>query len=99
EVACVPGSLTPSEIVTAWETGATLVKLFPAGSMGPSYIRALRDPLPHIPLLATGGVTVDNAPALIEAGAWGLAIGSELVSSRLVAERQFVELRRRAESF
>src|SRR5262249_49806375 len=60
-VPVVPGAFTPSEVVTAWEVGADLVKVFPVSSVGPRYIRDLRGPLPHIPLVPTGGVTADNA--------------------------------------
>ena len=79
--------------------GATLVKLFPAGPVGPGYIRDLRGPLRQIPFLPTGGVTLDNAPAFIAAGAWGLGIGSALVDGPLVAAGRFDELTRRAAGF
>lgn len=73
-----PGALTPTEIVTAWEAGATAIKLFPAGALGPAYLRAIREPLPEIPLLAVGGVTADSVPGFLAAGAIGVGLGSVL---------------------
>src|SRR6185503_8779055 len=75
----IPGAFTASEVLTAWRAGASIVKLFPAGSVGPAYINDLRGPLREIPLLPTGGVTIDNAVSFFEAGAWGLGMGSALV--------------------
>jgi 2-dehydro-3-deoxyphosphogluconate aldolase/(4S)-4-hydroxy-2-oxoglutarate aldolase len=70
----VPGALTPNEIVAAWSTGAAAVKVFPVGAVGgASYIRAVRGPLGHIPLVPTGGVTVENAGEMIRA--WAIAVG------------------------
>jgi 2-dehydro-3-deoxyphosphogluconate aldolase/(4S)-4-hydroxy-2-oxoglutarate aldolase len=75
------GALTPSEIVNAWSRGSDFVKVFPCGNVGgPKYIQALRGPLPHIPLIPTGGVSLDNAAAFITAGASALGVGSELIS-------------------
>ncbi|MGW6817534.1 bifunctional 4-hydroxy-2-oxoglutarate aldolase/2-dehydro-3-deoxy-phosphogluconate aldolase [Streptomyces sp. NPDC055005] len=78
-VPVLPGALTPSEIVAAWTEGATMVKLFPASTGGPEYLRAIRAPLPHIPLIPTGGIALDQAPAYLEAGASALGMGSPLV--------------------
>ncbi len=72
------GAFTPSEIVTAFEAGATAVKLFPASLGGPAYVRALREPLPDIPLVAVGGVSATNARAYLDAGALAIAVGSGL---------------------
>jgi len=75
------GGLTPTEIVTAWSRGSDFVKVFPCGNVGgPKYIQALRGPLPHIPLIPTGGVSLDTAAAFITAGATALGVGSELIS-------------------
>jgi 2-dehydro-3-deoxyphosphogluconate aldolase/(4S)-4-hydroxy-2-oxoglutarate aldolase len=75
------GALTPTEIVNAWSRGSDFVKVFPCGNVGgPKYIQALRGPLPHIPLIPTGGVSLDNAAAFITAGASALGVGSELIS-------------------
>lgn len=98
-VACIPGALSPTEVLGAWRAGASVVKLFPAGSVGVGYLKDLRGPLTDIPLLPTGGVTLDNAEAFIAAGAWGLGLGSALVDPRLVSERRFDELAERARAF
>jgi 2-dehydro-3-deoxyphosphogluconate aldolase / (4S)-4-hydroxy-2-oxoglutarate aldolase len=83
----VPGALTPNEIVTAWQAGATAVKVFPIGAVGgASYIRSLQGPLGHIPLVPTGGVTVENALALIQAGATAVGLSSGLFSSVAMAQ-------------
>ena len=98
-VPCIPGAFTPTEILSAWRAGATAVKVFPVGSVGPAYIKDLRGPLDAIRLVPTGGVTLDNASAFVAAGAWGLGLGSALVDGRLVAARQFAELTARARAF
>jgi 2-dehydro-3-deoxyphosphogluconate aldolase/(4S)-4-hydroxy-2-oxoglutarate aldolase len=98
-IPCVPGAFTATEVLTAWRAGAVVVKLFPAGPVGPGYIKDLRGPLREIPLLPTGGVTLDNAADFIAAGAWGLGIGSALVDGPLVAAGRFDELTRRAAGF
>jgi 2-dehydro-3-deoxyphosphogluconate aldolase/(4S)-4-hydroxy-2-oxoglutarate aldolase len=78
------GALTPTEVIAAWKSGADFVKVFPCGVVGGArYIRALRGPLPEIPLLPTGGINLDNAADFIRAGAAALGIGGELVSSAL----------------
>jgi 2-dehydro-3-deoxyphosphogluconate aldolase/(4S)-4-hydroxy-2-oxoglutarate aldolase len=92
----IPGAFTATEVLTAWRAGAVVVKLFPAGSVGPAYIKDLRGPLRTIPLLPTGGVSADNAAAFLDAGAWGLGIGSALVDAALVAAGRFDELTARA---
>jgi 2-dehydro-3-deoxyphosphogluconate aldolase/(4S)-4-hydroxy-2-oxoglutarate aldolase len=98
-VPCIPGAFTATEVFSAWRAGASVVKLFPAGPVGASYLKDLRGPLSDIPLLPTGGVTLDNAATYIAAGAWGLGLGSALVASDLVAGRRFDELTRRAAAF
>jgi len=86
----IPGALTPTEIVTAWEAGADLVKVFPIGQVGgPAYIRAIKAPLPQIPLVPTGGVNLQNAGEYIQAGAAAIAAGGELVDKKAVAEKKF----------
>ena len=74
----LPGAATPTEVIGAWRAGAAAVKVFPASTLGPSFIRELRGPLPDVPLLPTGGVTVGNAAAYIEACAVAVGIGSWL---------------------
>lgn len=98
-VPCVPGALTATEILTAWEASAAVVKLFPAGSVGISYLKDMRGPLNDIPLLPTGGVTLDNAADFVRAGAWGLGVGSALVDAKVVAAGDFAEITRRARAF
>ncbi|QKW09824.1 bifunctional 4-hydroxy-2-oxoglutarate aldolase/2-dehydro-3-deoxy-phosphogluconate aldolase [Streptomyces sp. NA04227] len=79
DVPVLPGALTPTEIFTAWQAGATMVKLFPASVGGPSYLRAVRAPFPQIPLVPTGGIALDEAPAYLAAGAKALGMGGPLV--------------------
>ncbi|MEA5451664.1 bifunctional 4-hydroxy-2-oxoglutarate aldolase/2-dehydro-3-deoxy-phosphogluconate aldolase [Leptolyngbya sp. CCNP1308] len=79
EIPVVPGALTPNEVVTAWQAGATAVKVFPVSAVGgASYIRSLQGPLAHIPLIPTGGVTVDNAGDLLKAGAIAVGLSTGL---------------------
>lgn len=73
-----PGALSPTEIYAAWEAGATAVKVFPATTFGPSYLKEVRGPLPQIDLLPTGGVSKDNLMDYFEAGAIGAGMGSSL---------------------
>ncbi|AIM16280.1 bifunctional 4-hydroxy-2-oxoglutarate aldolase/2-dehydro-3-deoxy-phosphogluconate aldolase [Neobacillus sedimentimangrovi] len=75
----VPGAFTATEILTAYEYGADVVKVFPAGSVGPSYFKNLAGPLPHIPLMPTGGINTENAKDYIRAGAVAVGVGSSLV--------------------
>ena len=86
----VPGAMTPTEILTAWNAGADMVKVFPAAQLGgPEYIRALRGPLPQILYVPTGGVNLQNAGAFIKAGATALGAGGELVDKKAVKEKKF----------
>ncbi|QLE58225.1 bifunctional 4-hydroxy-2-oxoglutarate aldolase/2-dehydro-3-deoxy-phosphogluconate aldolase [Nostoc sp. TCL26-01] len=83
----VPGALTPTEIVKAWSNGASCVKVFPVQAVGgANYIQSLQGPLGHIPLIPTGGVTLDNAAELIQAGAIAVGLGGELFPKHLVRE-------------
>lgn len=91
-VAALPGAATASEIVAAWSGGAAAVKLFPAAPLGLETLVALRDPLPHVPLVAVGGVTGENAVSFLEAGAVAVGVGSWLSASG-----DAVEAGRRAE--
>jgi len=85
-VAVLPGALTPTEIVTAWEAGADVVKVFPAGAMGgASYLKSLKGPLPQIEMIPTGGVSLANAKEFLEAGAFALGVGSDLVDAKAMA--------------
>lgn len=89
----MPGAFTPTEILTAWEAGADIVKVFPAEVVGPAYFKALRGPLPQIRVMPTGGVDLTTAAAFLKAGACCLGIGSQLVEPRAVQERNFERLR------
>jgi len=95
----IPGAMTPTEIITAWETGADIVKIFPAGVLGPSFLKDILGPLPQVRLLPTGGVNLDNAAAFIKAGAVAIGVGSDLVDKKMVSEGRFDLLTKRAQSF
>ena len=79
-----PGAFSPSEILAAWEAGADAVKVFPVSSVGPSYIKAVRGPLSHIPLMAVGGVNEKNAADFMKAGCVGLGVGGNLVNKEWI---------------
>lgn len=82
----MPGALTPTEILSAWESGADIVKVFPADVGGPAYFNALKGPLPQIRLMPTGGVDLNTADDFLRAGACALGVGSALVDKKAVAE-------------
>jgi 2-dehydro-3-deoxyphosphogluconate aldolase/(4S)-4-hydroxy-2-oxoglutarate aldolase len=82
-VPCLPGALTPSEIVAAWQSGAAAVKLFPASLGGPKYLREVRAPLPEIHLIPTGGVAIDDVAQYLQAGAVAVGLGSPLFGDAL----------------
>ena len=81
----MPGAFTPTEVVTAWQAGADIVKIFPSEITGPKYLKALHGPLPHIRLMPTGGVNLDTAAEFLRCGACALGIGSSLVDPKVVA--------------
>lgn len=86
----MPGAMTPTEVVTAWEAGADVVKVFPADAVGgPGYLKALRGPLPQVDLMPTGGVNLDTAADFLKAGAFALGVGGALVESKAVAAGDF----------
>ncbi|NER00136.1 MAG: bifunctional 4-hydroxy-2-oxoglutarate aldolase/2-dehydro-3-deoxy-phosphogluconate aldolase [Cyanothece sp. SIO2G6] len=96
----VPGALSPTEIVTAWRAGATTIKVFPIKTMGGvEYLNCLRQPLGHIPLIPTGGVTLDSAFAFLKAGAIAVGMSSHLFPASLVAQNQWDLLSERAIAF
>lgn len=92
----IPGAFTPTEILTAWEAGADYVKVFPSSGVGASYIKDVKAPLPHIPLVPTGGINAENAAEFISAGATALGVGSSLVNNQLIEEGKFEALTERA---
>src|SRR5215467_9196407 len=89
----MPGAFTPTEILTAWEAGADIVKVFPADVVGPAFFKALRGPLPQVRLMPTGGVDLTTAAAFLKAGACCLGVGSQLVELDAVARRDFDRIR------
>lgn len=100
DVAVIPGAMTPTEILSAWEAGGDMVKVFPVELLGgPSYIRAIRGPLPQIPLMPTGGVNLQNAAAYVEAGAAALGVGGELVDPQSVSEGKWEMIAERVQSY
>ena len=99
-VAVIPGALSPTEVVTAWNAGADLVKIFPAGAVGgASYIKALKAPLPQIALIPTGGVNLTTAADFIRAGADALGVGSDLVDLAALRRGDAAALTERAQRF
>ena len=95
----IPGAMTPSEVAEAYELGADIVKLFPAGILGCDYIKAVKAPLKHIPITAVGGVNPGNCADFIRAGAVGVGVGGNLVSPQLVKESRFDEITAIAKSY
>lgn len=93
----IPGALTPTEAVQAWRAGASFVKIFPAGMGGASFVKAMKAPLGHIPLLAVGGVNEKNVRSFLEAGAYGVGIGGNLVNSQWILQNEFDRIRSLAE--
>jgi 2-dehydro-3-deoxyphosphogluconate aldolase/(4S)-4-hydroxy-2-oxoglutarate aldolase len=89
----MPGAFTPTEVLTAWEAGADIVKVFPAEVVGPSYFKALRGPLPQVRLMPTGGVDLNTAADYLKAGACCLGVGSQLLEPKAVAARDFDRIR------
>lgn len=80
-IPAMPGCATPTELLAAWRAGAAALKVFPASSLGPSFLRECRGPFPGLPLLPTGGITVENAASFIAAGAIGVGMGSWLIGT------------------
>ena len=93
EVPVLPGALTPTEVLHAFRLGGDMVKIFPAQNVGgASYLRALRGPFPEIPLVPTGGVTLDNVREMFDAGAAAVGVGSELISKDALARRDYAAI-------
>jgi 2-dehydro-3-deoxyphosphogluconate aldolase/(4S)-4-hydroxy-2-oxoglutarate aldolase len=90
DVAVLPGALTPTEVFEAFRRGGDMVKVFPAQNVGgAAYVRALRGPFPDIPLVPTGGVTLDNVGEMFKAGAVAVGVGSEMISKDALARRDY----------
>jgi 2-dehydro-3-deoxyphosphogluconate aldolase/(4S)-4-hydroxy-2-oxoglutarate aldolase len=96
DVPVMPGCYTPTEILTAWNAGADIIKVFPATSLGPKYFRDLRGPFPDIRLMPTGGVTIDNVGEWITAGACAVGVGSDLLDKKAIEEERYEVLTERA---
>lgn len=93
------GALTPTEVLSAWEAGAACVKIFPASAFGPAYIKALGGPLPHIRMMPSGGVSVDNTADFIRAGSVAVSAGGDLVGADPVRHQQWDTITQRAAAF
>lgn len=89
DVAVLPGCFTPTEILSAWQAGADIVKVFPATALGPGFFRDVRGPLPQVRLLPTGGVSLENIGDWIKAGACAVGIGSAMLDPKAIAEGRF----------
>jgi 2-dehydro-3-deoxyphosphogluconate aldolase/(4S)-4-hydroxy-2-oxoglutarate aldolase len=83
------GAMTPTEILQAYEWGADIVKLFPAANLGATYFKAVKAPIPHVPIMPTGGITVENAADWIANGAVCLGVGSTLVNQNLITQKDY----------
>ena len=94
-----PGALTPTEVVTAWQAGADVIKIFPANVMGPKYLKDLHGPLPDVPFMPTGGVNLNTAREYLENGAVALGVGGDLINKQLMDEGNFAEITDRARQF
>jgi 2-dehydro-3-deoxyphosphogluconate aldolase/(4S)-4-hydroxy-2-oxoglutarate aldolase len=96
----MPGALTPTEILQAWELGADFVKIFPADALGgPAYIKAVKAPLPQVDMIPTGGVDIDTAPDFIRAGAAAVGVGSALIDKQIMAAQAWDRLTQKTEEF
>ena len=95
-----PGALTPTEVLTAWDAGADVVKIFPAATWAaPKYIKALKGPFPQIEMIPTGGVNLETAGEFLKAGACAVAVGGELVDAKSIKEGRFDIIEERARQY
>lgn len=98
-IACMPGGLTPTEVLEAWELGADVVKVFPCSVGGPAFLKHLKGPFPFIEMMTTGTVTKENAAEFIKAGACAIGVGGELVGSKAITDRKFDQITQNARTF
>jgi 2-dehydro-3-deoxyphosphogluconate aldolase/(4S)-4-hydroxy-2-oxoglutarate aldolase len=98
-VAVMPGCFSPTEILAAWNAGADVVKVFPATSLGPKFIKDVHGPLPHVRLMPTGGVSIENAGEWIRAGAFAVGIGTDLLDKTMIEAEDYSGLTHRARVF
>ncbi|MFN8390157.1 MAG: bifunctional 4-hydroxy-2-oxoglutarate aldolase/2-dehydro-3-deoxy-phosphogluconate aldolase [Bdellovibrionota bacterium] len=94
-----PGAFTPTEIYTAWEAGASAVKVFPARSLGPNFIKDVREPLPNLRLMPTGGVNVDNIGQYLSSGAYAVGVGGNLMNKEYVAQKNWTAIHEQASAY
>lgn len=97
--AMMPGALTPTEVVQAWQAGADVVKIFPSDLTGPGYLKALKGPLPQIRMMPTGGVNLDTAEAFLKAGACALGVGGSLVEKSAITSGNMDRIRDLAQQY
>ena len=99
-VAVLPGALTPTEVVTAWQCGADVIKVFPANALGGAkYLKSLKAPLPQIELIPTGGVSLATAHEFLEAGAFALGVGADLVDTKAIAAGEHAKITESARKY
>ena len=99
DMVSMPGAMTPTEILTAYNSGADFVKVFPVSNLGASYIKAVRGPYNHIPMLAVGGVNEKNIAEFMKAGACGAGVGGNLVNKEWIARGEFDKITALAKEF
>lgn len=99
EMVAVPGALTPSEIAIAYNAGADIVKVFPASTLGIEYIKAVKAPISHIPLMAVGGVSESNVKAFLTQGFGSAGIGSNIINAKKIAAGDFASVKQAAQAF
>jgi 2-dehydro-3-deoxyphosphogluconate aldolase / (4S)-4-hydroxy-2-oxoglutarate aldolase len=99
DLPAMPGALTPTEIQMAWELGASVVKVFPAHHFDARYIKDVRAPLPHLRLMPTGGISIDNIRTYLDYGAFGVGIGSTLINNSIIASQDWSALANHARKF
>lgn len=96
----IPGALTPTEVLAAWDAGADIVKIFPCGNVGgPKYIKALKAPFPHIEMIPTGGVNLETAGEFLKAGACAVAVGAELVDAKSLQQGRYEFITEKARQY
>ncbi|MGP4073407.1 bifunctional 4-hydroxy-2-oxoglutarate aldolase/2-dehydro-3-deoxy-phosphogluconate aldolase [Piscibacillus sp. B03] len=98
DVISIPGVMTPTEVVKAHQAGADVVKIFPASAVGPKYLKDLQGPLGHIPMIPTGGVSVDNTASFIRNGAVAVGVGGSLIDKKLIEQDDWSAMKAKAEA-
>jgi 2-dehydro-3-deoxyphosphogluconate aldolase / (4S)-4-hydroxy-2-oxoglutarate aldolase len=95
----MPGAMTPTEVITAWEAGADIVKIFPCDLLGPGHLKALRGPFPQVCMVPTGGITLETAAKFLEAGAFALGVGTKMVDPRAIRDHDLQSIEHSARQF